>query len=283
MVPPPVSRVLFTIAFDGSRYAGWQRQSGVETVQEHVERALQAVYGQPVAVEGSGRTDAGVHAIAMAAHADLPRQLATGSVLMAINTNLPDDIAVRSVRAVPADFHARFHARGKRYVYRIAVSRTRPAIARSYYHWVRRPLDLARMREAVAHLVGRHDFASFATNPGYERKRGTVRTIHHLHLVQRPWGIDLAVQGDGFLYNMVRAIAGTLVDVGGGRLTPSDVKRILDACDRSEAGPTAPAAGLYLLRVLYDPCVIPADVASRASWMFRGTSAAEPPDSNEPT
>ncbi len=278
-----VPRVLFTISFDGSRYAGWQRQSGVETVQEHMERALGAVYGQRVPVEGSGRTDAGVHAIAMAAHADLPRELATGSVVMALNANLPDDIAVRSVRGVPDDFHARFHARGKCYVYRIAVSRTRPAIARDYYHWVRRPLDLGRMREGAAHLVGRHDFASFATNPGYERRRGTVRTIHHLHLVQRPWGLDLAVQGDGFLYNMVRAIAGTLVDVGGGRLAPLDVKRILEARDRSEAGPTAPAAGLYLLRVLYDPCIVPADVASRAGRMFRGTSGTAQSESNEPT
>lgn len=278
-----VPRVLFTIAFDGSRYSGWQRQSGVETVQEHIERALLSVYGQSVAVEGSGRTDAGVHAIAMAAHADLPRELATGSVLMAVNANLPDDIAVRSVRAVPPDFHARFHARGKRYVYRIAVSRTRPAIARSYYHWVRRPLDLRSMREAAAHLVGKHDFASFATNPGYERRRGTVRTVHHLHLVQRPWGIDLAVQGDGFLYNMVRAIAGTLVDVGCGRLQPWDVRRILEACDRSVAGPTAPAGGLYLLQVLYDPCVVPADVASRASWTFKETSAAHQNDPNGPS
>jgi len=276
-------RYLLTLSFDGSRYAGWQRQSGVETVQEHLERAFLAVYGEPVAVEGSGRTDAGVHALAMAAHADVPRELTTGSVVMALNANLPDDIAVRSVRVVPDDFHARFHARGKRYVYRIAVSRTRPAVGRNYYHWVRRPLDLARMRMAASHLVGRHDFASFATNPGYERKRGTVRTVQHLHLVQRPWGLDLAVQGDGFLYNMVRAIAGTLVDVGSGRLTPEDVRAILAARNRSAAGPTAPAAGLYLLRVLYDRSVVPADVAPRAAQLFKELPAAAPADPTEPT
>ena len=161
------------------------------------------------------------------------------------------DIAVRAARFVPDSFHARFHAIGKRYVYRCVTSRLRPAVGRGYYHWVKRTLDTAAMSVAGQHLVGRHDFAAFATNPGYQRKRGTVRTIQHLHVSRRSWGFDLTVQGNGFLYNMVRTIAGTLLDVGAGKLPPDGVRDILLSRDRRRAGATAPAYGLYLLRVLY--------------------------------
>lgn len=242
---------LLTIAYDGTSYAGWQRQVGQTTVQQQLEHALAVIFGERVPVEGAGRTDAGVHALAQAAHIVLPRPFPVEQLVPALNANLPDDIAVRTARAAPDGFHARFCAIGKRYVYRCVVDRRRPVLGRGYFHWVRRPLDLARMRAAAAALVGRHDFAAFATNPGYVRKRGTVRTIQHLHLVERRWGFDLAVQGDGFLYNMVRAIAGTLIDVGTGRFSSADVDAILRSCDRQRAGPTAPACGLYLLRVLY--------------------------------
>jgi tRNA pseudouridine38-40 synthase len=152
---------------------------------------------------------------------------------------------------VPPGFHARFHARGKRYLYRFLVDPVRPAVGRGYYHWVRRRLDVAAMRAAAALLRGRHDVASFANNPGYERKHGTVRTMRHLHLRQRGRMLDFWVQGDGFLYNMVRAFAGTLLDVGLGRYGPLHVAEILAARDRRVAGATAPAHALYLVRVLY--------------------------------
>ena len=257
-----------TIAYDGTRYAGWQVQRGRDTVQQQLERALQTIFGRAIAVEGAGRTDAGVHAIAQAAHVDLPRPFPPGSLILALNGNLPDDIAVHGVRAVPDDFHARFHAIGKRYVYRCVVSRLRPALGRAWFHWVRRPVDLAAMAAAGRALVGQHDFAAFASNPGYVRKRGTVRTVQHLHLVRRPWGFDLAVQGDGFLYNMVRAIAGTLLDVGTGRLAPADVPDILQGRDRKRAGATAPACGLYLLAVLYPDHIAAAPACTDADDDF---------------
>lgn len=264
-----MSTVLLTIAYDGTHYSGWQRQLGAVTVQERLEDALMTIFGERVVVEGSSRTDAGVHAFGQSAHIRLPREFSVAQLVPALNGNLPDDIAVRSARPAPDGFHARFCAMGKRYAYRCVTSRIRPAVGRGYYHWVKRPLDLAAMREGAKALVGKHDFASFATNPGYERKRGTVRTIRALRIARRTWGFDLVIEGDGFLYNMVRAIAGTLIDVGWGRLAPSDVGRILRSCDRREAGPTAPACGLYLLRVLYpDPltaavaCADPEDALS---------------------
>lgn len=250
---------LLTIAYDGLPYAGWQRQAGQDTVQARVELAAARISGQHIAVEGAGRTDAGVHALAMAAHVVLPRVWEARSLLLALNANLPPDIAVQAVRPAPDGFHARFHALGKRYVYRVMTGPIRPAIARGYYHWVRRGVDLSAMRAAAALLRGRHDFASFATNPGYVRRYGTVRTLQHIHLMRRPHGFDLCVQGDGFLYNMVRTIAGTLLDVGLGRRPAVWVGEVLAAADRRRAGATAPAGGLYLTSVLYEPQLLPAE------------------------
>jgi tRNA pseudouridine38-40 synthase len=253
-----VPTCLLTFAYDGKSYRGWQRQAGEDTVQQRLEGAFAAIFAVPVAVEGAGRTDAGVHAFGQTAHAVLPRAFPLDRLVPALNANLPDTIAVRAVRGVPDGFHARFHAVGKRYVYRCVATRVRPAIGRDHFHWVRRSLDLGPMRAAGALLLGRHDFAAFASNPGYVRKRGTVRTLQHLHLRRRPWGFDLAVQGDGFLYNMVRAIAGTLIDVGTGRLGIADVAAILHSRDRRQGGPVAPACGLYLLRVIYAADLPPA-------------------------
>ncbi len=253
-----MSTCLLKIAYDGTHYSGWQRQLGEATVQQRLEEALVTIFGTRVVVEGAGRTDAGVHAFGQCAHVVLPRPFPVAQLVPALNGNLPDDIAVRSARAAPDGFHARFCAIGKRYAYRCVTSRIRPAVGRGYYHWVKRPLDLDAMREGAKFLVGKHDFAAFATNPGYERKRGTVRTIQSLRIARRTWGFDLVVQGDGFLYNMVRAISGTMIDVGTGRLSPQNVGEILASCDRREAGPTAPACGLYLLRVLYPDPLTPA-------------------------
>lgn len=241
---------LLTVAYDGAAYAGWQRQDGFDTVQERLENAFATVLGEPIAVHGAGRTDAGVHALRQCAHVRLPEVRPEPDLRRAINGNLPPDIAVREVRRVEASFHARFSASGKRYLYRFGVHE-RPVFGRDYAWWLRKPLDVSAMRSAARWLRGRHDFASFASNPGYQRTRGTVRCIQHLHLVPRSSGLDLVVQGDGFLYNMVRAIAGTLRDVGWGRLAPDGVRDVLAACDRSRAGATAPAHGLYLVRVLY--------------------------------
>lgn len=242
---------LLTLAYDGTSYAGWQRQDGFETVQQRLEEAFEILMAEPVTVHGAGRTDAGVHALGQCAHVRLPDERAHIDLVPALNGNLPRDIAVQSVARVPASFHARFSASGKRYLYRFVDARVRPVIARGHYHWLRRPVDLLAMRLAARHLVGRQDFASFASNPGYQRQRGTVRTIRHVHVMRRPFGLDLVIQGDGFLYNMVRAIAGTLRDVGWGKYPPDRVLEILAAKDRSAAGPTLEPGGLYLATVLY--------------------------------
>ncbi len=243
----------------GRPFAGWQRQNGFETVQEHVERAFATIFGEPIAVCGAGRTDSGVHALGQAAHVTLPEPYEPDRLVRALNGNLPRDIGVRQVRPVPDDFHARFSARAKRYLYRYFVGRHRPVFSRDLFHWVRPPMDLSAMRAAAVELVGEHDFAAFASNPGRGRNPVTVRRVDHLHLIRRPWGIDLFIQGGGFLYNMVRAIAGTLQDVGMLRYPPRRVAEILAAKDRCLAGMTAPAQGLYLLRVLYPRKVLGGD------------------------
>ncbi len=253
-----VPTYLLTIAYEGTRFHGWQQQEGFRTVQQELVRAFAAIDCPGLHVEGAGRTDAGVHAVGQCAHVVMPRAFAPERLLLALNTNLPDDVAVQAVRAAPDGFHARFHARGKRYVYRCLTAAVRPAIGRGLYHWVRRPVDLAAMRAAAACLAGRHDFASFATNPGYPRRRGTVRTLQHVHLVPHGGGFDLAVQGGGFLYNMVRNVMGSLLEVGYGNHPPGWIADVLAARDRRRAGPTAPPQGLYLVRVLYAPDLSPA-------------------------
>ncbi len=242
---------LLTIAYDGTHFHGWQRQAGFRSVQAVVEQAFAAIDCGAVHVEGAGRTDAGVHALAQCAHVVLPRAFPLDRLPLALNAHLPADVAVQAARAAPPGFHARFHARGKRYAYRCMSSPLRPAIGRSLYHWIRRPVDLAAMRRAAACLRGCHDFAAFATNPGYLRKRGTVRTLHHVHLLHRPGGFDFVVQGTGFLYNMVRNLVGSLLEVGYGNRPPEWLGQVLASRDRRQAGATAPASGLYLLRVLY--------------------------------
>ncbi|MFY9345889.1 MAG: tRNA pseudouridine(38-40) synthase TruA [Planctomycetota bacterium] len=249
---------LLTIAYQGNRFHGWQQQAGFRTVQQELVDAFAAIDCPGVHVEGAGRTDAGVHALGQGAHVVLTREWAPERLLLALNTNLPDDVAVQRVVRAPDGFHARFHARGKRYAFRCVQAAVRPAIGRELYHWVRRPVDLLAMRAAAQCLRGRHDFASFASNPGYPRKRGTVRALHHVHLLPRTGGFDFVVQGGGFLYNMVRNLAGSLLEVGYGNRDPGWIAEVLAARDRSAAGPTAPPHGLYLLAVLYARDLSPA-------------------------
>jgi tRNA pseudouridine38-40 synthase len=244
-------RILLTVAYAGAPYAGWQAQLGQDTVQQRLADALARLFGTALHVEGAGRTDAGVHAIAQRAHVELPRAWPLPDLLRALNALLPKTIAVRAMQPVPDSLHARFSARGKRYVYRILCGPRRHVHRLGSFHCEPRPLDVAAMRAAARRFVGEHDFASLATNPGYERRFGTVRRIDRLHLRGHRQGVDIAVQGNGFLYNMVRTMAGCLRDVGRGRATCDDVASILAARDRRAAGATLPAHGLYLLSVQY--------------------------------
>lgn len=238
------------VAYDGAGFFGWQRQDGFESVQEALEEALAALLGGPVTVQGAGRTDTGVHALRQVAHFHVDTRLDDDRLLHALNAHLPPTVVLRRLETCRDDFHARFDARAKRYLYVTATSRFRQPLLSGRVHWVRTPPDFRAMRAAGAVLVGRHDYAAFG-NAGSPRS-STVRTVTALRLVARRERFAIVIQGDGFLYKMVRTIAGTLIDVGRGRLTIDDVRAALEGGDRERAGPTAPARGLYLLRVLYD-------------------------------
>jgi tRNA pseudouridine38-40 synthase len=244
-----VRNVRLLVAYDGSKYFGWQRQDGFDSVQQRIEEALHALTGVRASVQGAGRTDTGVHARGQVAHVHVDTRLPDADLLRAWNAHLPESIVLRRLETCPVDFHARFSAVSKRYAYITATSRFAPPFGRELVHWTPHPLDLGRMRAAAGALVGRHDFQSFSSTGS--PRASTVRTLQHVHFVVRRERFAFVVQADGFLYNMVRAIAGTLLDVGRGRLEPEVVGRALGGEPRSSLGPTAPASGLYLLSVQY--------------------------------
>ncbi|HED64066.1 MAG TPA: tRNA pseudouridine(38-40) synthase TruA [Planctomycetes bacterium] len=243
------------LSYDGSRFFGWQRQEGFESVQEALEDAIESLTGEHVVVHGAGRTDTGVHALAQAANFHVATRLDDERLLFALNAHLPAGGVLNELETCDDGFHALRDAIGKHYVYVVATTRFRPAFGESFCHWVPGRLDVARMREAARVIVGEHDFTSFAS--AGSPRRTNVRRVIGLHLVEGRGRLSLAVRGNGFLYNMVRTIAGTLLEVGRGKFSAHDVERILEARDRSLAGPTAPAAGLYLMRVLYPQGVWP--------------------------
>ena len=256
----PTQRYKLTIAYRGTRYHGWQEQqgfantwkgetgdgiSGPPTVQECLRKALEAVVRHPVAVVGSSRTDAGVHAKGQVAHFDTPMlQIPPEGLRRATNSRLPDDILVRSIEAVPDSFDAISSTVEKRYQYVIWNALDRPPFFSEMVFHRFQPLNTKAMAQAALHLVGEHDFASFA-KPGHGRAT-TIRTVHECAVHARGPRVVIGVRGSGFLWNMVRIIAGTLVEVGLGRFQPDDVAAMLAAKDRTAAGPTAIAQGLYL-------------------------------------
>ena len=241
--------VRLLIAYDGSRFFGWQRQDGFPSVQQALEEAFGALTGQKLVVHGAGRTDTGVHALGQVAHAHVDTRLDDDRLRHAVNFHLPEGAVVKRLETCRDDFHARFEARLKRYMYVVATTRFRPPFGRQYAHWICDPLDLAAMRRAASLLVGRHDFSAFASS-GSPRK-SPVRTLSALHFIARRERLAVVMQADGFLYNMARAIAGTLLEVGMGKMAPEEVGRILGSRDRRLAGPTAPPEGLYLVSVRY--------------------------------
>jgi len=249
-----------TVAYDGTRYAGWQAQrrggsGGKPTVQETLEKALRRILREPVRVVGSGRTDAGVHAEAQVAHVRTRASIPTSRFLRAVNALLPADLAVTRIEEAGDSFHARFGAKRKRYRYRIFTGPVVPPFIRPYVAQVRAPLDVARMRREAAALRGRHDFRAFARAGSVGDGRSAVRAIAGVALRRRGHELHLDIEGNGFLHTMVRTIAGTLIDVGRGRLPPGTVRRMLRTGSRSLAGTVAPAQGLTLRAVTYqDAC-----------------------------
>jgi tRNA pseudouridine38-40 synthase len=241
-----------TVAYDGTRYAGWQVQPELPTVQAELERAWQQITGEAVRLTASGRTDAGVHAWGQVVGVATACDRAAEQIARGLNAVLPEDIIVREAADAPPNFHATHDALRKCYHYQIHNNHVRPLFDRPYAWHVPMPLDAAAMHRAGQGLVGRHDFASFET-AGSERS-STVRTVTRLDVNRSadvPERIAIEIEGDGFLYNMVRAIAGTLVEVGRGSQPETWPAEVLAARDRRLAGQTAPPQGLCLWSVEY--------------------------------
>lgn len=243
-------RILLILEYDGTNYAGWQIQKNAVTVQEAVETAIFEALGQRCRVTGAGRTDAGVHARGQCAQFDIQSHIPPEKFSYVLNLVLPPDIRVRESRAVSEDFHVRKGARMKHYRYTIYNAPHASAIDRFTTAHVRQDLDAEKMKIAAQYLVGTHDFAAFRA-AGSDIV-GTVRTIYSIDITRIDENIYIDVKGNGFLYNMVRIIAGTLIDVGKGRTSPSAIPGILESRDRTRAGATAPAQGLCMMGVYYD-------------------------------
>jgi len=239
-----------TIQYDGTDYHGWQRQPGLATIQGELEKLLSMITRQPVIIEGSGRTDAGVHALGQVASFSVDTGLCTDDFFRALNGLLPGDICITECKEVAHGFHARFDAVGKTYRYCILNRILRDPFKRKYLWQFQKRLDLEAMKEAAGYFVGEYDFKSFE-NAGSPRLH-TVRHITSAVFKKPDEGmIHFEVTANGFLQNMVRNIVGTLVDVGMGRTRPEEIKDIIAAKDRTKAGPTAPPLGLFLLEVYY--------------------------------
>lgn len=245
-------RYRITVAYDGSAYSGWQVQPRHVTVQGELERVLVELSGaEKVRVESSGRTDRGVHAKEQVAHFDLPSgAFRPDKLRIGMNALLKPDIRILNVRKVPADFHARFSAKGKEYRYFIANEPVPLPFHRLYRTWIKDPLDVKAMQKAARLLEGRHDFVAFAANPNRELD-GTVRTLYELSVTRRGAEIMIRARGDGFLYKMVRSLSGFLIRVGRGEVSPETAQTILHSKVRTARVPTAPPEGLFLWRVYY--------------------------------
>ena len=242
-----MKRILLTVEYDGTAYAGWQRQINGLAVQQVLEEALACACGHPVTVTGSSRTDAGVHALMQMVHFDTDSTIPPEKYPFVLNNILPPDIRVQAGREVPAGFHARFLSSGKTYTYRILNRRHAGALQRNLCWHVPVSLDINSMKKAVSDLVGTHDFRAFEASGG--TAKSTVRTLDRAELDADNGNITIIVSGNAFLYNMVRIIAGTLVEIGLGKLQPDAFRRAFESGSRLDLGMTAPPSGLELTEV----------------------------------
>jgi len=269
-----MKNVLLTIAYDGSDFCGWQEQPGQRSVQGEVERVLSVVCAQPIRINGTSRTDAGVHAYGQRASFKAEFSIPTEKIPMVANgifassasgksRKASGDVAILAAEEVADGFHARFDSIGKKYIYQISNSRIPDPFRRNYCYQFGKPLNVDAMKQAAAHLTGTRDFKCFQSAGGRELE-STVRTVYgarisgpgktnqHETMSEPEKDIVFEIIGDGFLYNMVRIIAGTLADVGSGKLNPDELPKIIGSRDRTLAGHTAPPQGLYLAEVFYE-------------------------------
>ena len=239
-----------TMGFRGTNYHGFQRQPNGITVQEVVETALSKLFNEPVTIQGCSRTDTGVHAKEYCFTMQTEKQLPERIFIRGACGYLPEDISIYRVEEMPADFHARFSCKAKEYMYRIHNSESKNPFTTDLELLYRRKLDIPLMQEAAQHFIGTHDFATFCTN--CTEKQNTIRTIYDITIEKQGNTVILLVKGNGFLYNMVRILVGTLLSVNEGRITASELDALLASRNRVLAGITAQAHGLYLNRVFYE-------------------------------
>lgn len=240
-----MKRVMLTVAYDGTNYCGWQVQPNGDTIEGQLNTHLSELLGEEIKVIGASRTDAGVHALCNLAVFDTGARMPAEKISYALNQRLPEDIRIQKSEEVAADFHPRKVATRKTYEYKIYNAQFANPITRLYSHFTYVPMDVEKMREAAGYFIGEHDFAAVSTyKPEVE---STVRTIYALSVEGDGNTITIRVTGNGFLYNMVRIIAGTLMEVGRGRMDPTFIPEMLSSGNREMAGPTAPACGLTLV------------------------------------
>jgi len=244
-----MKNIKLTIAYDGTNYSGWQRQNNARTVQGEIEKALKTIMKKEITIHGSGRTDAGVHALEQIASFKADFTMPVNRIPIALNTLMPLDIAIKKAEEVDMSFHARYSAKGKKYIYRIFNDKIRNPIHRNHSYFVDRDIDLDKLIEASKYLVGEHDFKAFMTSGSCVKD--TVRTIYNIDVYKKDNFIILEYKGNGFLYNMVRIITGTLLEVSFNKIRIQDMEKIIKSKSRNKAGHTAPAQGLYLAKVYY--------------------------------
>lgn len=243
------NRLKITIEYDGGDFHGWQRQPNLRTVQGEITQVLTRLAGKEVLIEGSGRTDGGVHAMGQVATFDWDGPVPTNRLKRVLNHHLPQDIFIKSLEEVDCDFHARFSAVGKCYTYKLYKSQKRSPLQRRYAYRVCDTIGIENMKKASQKLLGTHDFKAFMASGSYVKD--TVRTIYHIDFEEKGQFIYIRFYGNGFLYNMVRILTGLLVDVGMGKKEESSVSQIIRGKDRTQVEHTAPAEGLFLSEVYY--------------------------------
>ena len=242
-----------TIAYDGTRYAGWQFQKNANTIQQEIEKALKKILREDVKVIGAGRTDSGVHAKDQVANFKTKKAFPLPSLQMALNANLPKDISVVKIKKVAMRFHSRFDAKSKIYRYTILQSRIGDPLSRHYCWKVPYRLKIPLMKKEARVLMGKHDFKCFQAKSSSSKIKNTRRTIKNISIRKDKSFIYIGIEADGFLHNMVRNIVGTLIEIGRGHLPEGSMERILSSRQRQLAGPTAPARGLLLIQTKFDP------------------------------
>lgn len=245
-----IRNIKITIEYDGTSYNGWQTQQNAVGIQDIIQDAAQKITNEEIKLIGASRTDAGVHALGQVANFKTVSKIPFENIQSALNSILPDDIAIVDVENVPLNFHSRYSCISKKYVYVINNSKTRSAIHRSHEYHYPYKLDSEKMKIACNYFIGSHDFKAFMSS-GSSIRDNTVRTIEALNIFMGDDVINFEIVADGFLYNMVRIIIGTLLEVGRGKIKPEEISKIIDSKERKNAGKTAPANGLYLAEIYY--------------------------------